>query len=61
MHEIVSNDPVAVVRCFYTLVKLVVRHLLHCAFSSKELPMDGIAAGEADGIAGHASRVVGLH
>ncbi len=60
LHKLVANDPVAAVRCFHTLVVLVIRHLLGCADSPATLHADGIAASEIEGFFGFVSSFAGV-
>ena len=50
LRKVVAADPVACVRCFYLLVRLVCEHLLHCTIDSKSLHADGVASKDGEGI-----------
>ena len=55
LHQMIANDPVAAMRCFFAVVELVITRLLHCEFHPKHLAPDGIAAREQEGLFVHLS------
>ena len=59
LQQVVASDPVAAVRCFYLLVRMVCNLLLHCTIDAKDLHADGIASRDGEGVLGFVSSIAG--